>query len=286
MGWWHLPDRSNPALTKRFELYMGRGLAACPAISGALVNGVTGGVGVTPSRGGDGVGGHGESPGAPFPSGGPMWRPQEVVGASVLCPGRGGTHMGTPGVPPSPVSGAWVLLGSFFPQNFGVRILTPFCRCTPKGGWLGAAPCGCRIWGQHPSPDGRSHPMWLRGEKHALGENPSFPGVGLALTPRGWAHIPVGRGGLLAVPAPLQGLGCLGWHCPPRPAVVLSPVATSWCHALSLKEAAERSGKAPGRALGWMRPRELPVHHRATKGFVKSNPPKTPLPNAAGIKRG
>ena len=41
-----MPDKANPALTKGLELYMGRGLAACPAISGALVSGADGGVGV------------------------------------------------------------------------------------------------------------------------------------------------------------------------------------------------------------------------------------------------
>ena len=85
----------------------------------------------------------------------------------------------------------------------------------PKGGWLGAAPCGCRIWGQQPSPSWQSHPMWLWGEKRAFRENSSFPDVGLAPMPGGWAHVPVGYRGLMAVPAPPQGLGRLGWHRPP-----------------------------------------------------------------------
>lgn len=216
--------------------------------------------------------------------GAPIWGPQEIVQASVLCPGHEGSHMGTPGVPPQSCVQAMGATGLIFPQKFWDGNHHPSCGCTQKGGWLGAAPCGCRIWGQHPSPSQQSHPMWLWGEKWGFRGNPSFTNVQLASMTVGWAHSPVGCRGLMTVPAPLQGLGCLRWHHPPRSAVVLSPITTSQCHALSLKNAAKWSGKAPGRALGGIQPLELIIHHHATKGFVKRNP-KNPLLNTVGIKR-
>lgn len=192
MGWWHLPDRSNPALTKGFELYMGRGLAACPAISGALVSGVTGGVGVTPSRGGDGVGGHGESPGAPFPSGGPVWRPQEVVGASVLCPGRGGTHMGTPGAPPQSCVRGVGAAGLIFPPKCWYGNPHPLLQVHPKRGmawgstlWvpnLGAAPMS---WQAKPS-------HVVTGGKMCFGGKSQFPWCGAGPDAKGMGSHPRG----------------------------------------------------------------------------------------------
>lgn len=81
--------------------------------------------------------------------GAPIWGPQEIVQASVLCPGHVGSHMGTPGVPSSPVSRPWVVLGSFFPKILGWKS-SSLLRVHPKGGmawgstlWvpnLGAAP--------------------------------------------------------------------------------------------------------------------------------------------------
>lgn len=112
----HLPDKANPALTKVLELYMGHGLPPAQQLAAPSLAGLIAGL-VSPTQQRRGWSrGHRESPRDPFPMGGPTGGPQEVVGASVLCPGHGGSHMGTPGPPPQTRVQAMGAAGLGFPQ--------------------------------------------------------------------------------------------------------------------------------------------------------------------------
>lgn len=87
--------------------------------------------------------------------GGPTGELQEVVGASVLCPGHGVSHMGTPGVPPTPMSRPWGLRGWVFPRDFEMEILIPPVGASKRG----------VTWSSTHHPAGKAIPWGYRGRK-------------------------------------------------------------------------------------------------------------------------
>lgn len=199
-----------------------------------------------------------------------------MVGASVLCPGHGGSHVGTPGSPPDLCPGHGCCWVGFSP-NALIWKSSLFRRVHPKRGMA---------WGSTHHPDGKAIPCGYGGKNQVWGEKSHFSQCGAGPDARGMGSCPCWMQGTDSHAGPAAGFGMLGAASSPCSAAALSPVTTSQCHALSLKDAAKWSGKAPGWALGWIRPQEFPIHHHATKGLVKSNPPKNPLPNVVGIKRG
>jgi len=194
----------------------------------------------------------------------------------------GETHVGISGVPPGPVFHP-VLLDSFFPQNFGMEILIPPTGAPKRGDGLGQHPVVATFGGSTHHPAGKAIPCGYGGQKKFSGENPSFPEVGLAPAPRGWARDPMGHWGLTVVPVLLQGLGCLGRHRPPAQQGVVTRHDIPVSH-LVIKGCGQAEQEGPRVDAGVDPALGAPHPPPCNKGFLKTDPPKPP-PERGGYEK-